>query len=47
MKGHAADGAARLRAALSANPDGVTLLSMFDPAHLAANLSAVRDATPV
>lgn len=39
------DGAARLRAALAANMNGVTLLSMFDPAHLAANLAIARDAT--
>ena len=41
---HGPDGAAQLRAALAANPAGVTLLSMFDPAHLAANLAVARGA---
>ena len=45
MRG-AGDVAARLRTALAANPEGVTLLSMFDPAHLAANLAIARDGTP-
>lgn len=44
--GHAPDSAAQLRAALATNPAGVTLLSMFDPAHLAANLAVVHEAAP-
>ena len=43
MRNNPTNGDAALRAALAANPDGVTLLSMFDPAHLAANLAVVRD----